>query len=466
MKHNIIEKIWQQHLIKSNSGFPDILGIDFALIHEVTSAQAFQQLADKHIPIRHPERLLATVDHSIPTRDDREQVHDPIAANQMATLRNNCQEHGIKLYDMGSGHQGIVHVIGPELGVTQPGMTLVCGDSHTATHGAFGALAFGIGTSTLAHVMATGALLMHPPKVMRVHFEGELAANCSAKDMVLHLIAQLGVGGATGHVIEYTGDAVKSLSMEQRMTLCNMSIECGAMAGVVAPDETTFAYIFGKPHAPKGQQWDLAVEHWRSLTSDSDCHYDAITAIQLDSVKPMVTWGTNPAQASHIDDQIPKTAHSHDALAYTRLTGSDQLAGTSIDWAFVGSCTNGRIEDLRVVADVLKNNTIAQHVTMYIVPGSEQVRKQAINEGLDAIFKQAGASFRQPGCSMCLAMNDDVVPAGARCISTTNRNFIGRQGTGSITHLASPLTVAHSAIHGHISAAMTNTINQQEHCNE
>ncbi|WP_154223753.1 3-isopropylmalate dehydratase large subunit [Marinicella rhabdoformis] len=456
MKHNIIEKIWQQHQVASKPGFPDVLGIDFALIHEVTSAQAFQQLADKNIPVRHPHRLLATIDHSIPTRNNRDQVDDPVAAKQMATLRDNCKKHGITLHDIDSGHQGIVHVIGPELGVTQPGMTLVCGDSHTATHGAFGALAFGIGTSTLAHVMATGALLMHRPKVMRVHFEGELANNCSAKDMALHLIALLGVGGATGHVIEYTGQAIKSLSMEQRMTLCNMSIECGAIAGLVAPDETTFAYIFGKAHAPKGQQWDQAVKHWRTLISDTGCHYDATVTIHLDTVKPMVTWGTNPAQATHIDGQIPKTEQTRDALAYTQLAESDQLAGTRIDWAFVGSCTNGRIEDLRVVADVLKHNRVANHVTMYIVPGSEQVRKQAQSEGLDHIFEQAGASFRQPGCSMCLAMNDDVVPAGARCISTTNRNFIGRQGTGSITHLASPLTVAHSAIQGHISMGQNN----------
>ncbi len=457
-KLNIVEKIWQQHVVTSQAGFPDVLAIDFALIHEVTSAQAFDLLKQKRIKVRNPDRLLATIDHSIPTRDDRERVDDETAVKQMAALRQNCAQNNVALYDINSGHQGIVHVIGPELGVTQPGMTLVCGDSHTATHGAFGTLAFGIGTSTLAHVMACGALLMQPPKVMQVHFDGDLPDNCSAKALGLPVLADIGVGGATGHVIEYTGDAVRALSMEQRMTLCNMSIECGAIAGLIEPDETTFAYIFGKKHAPKGGQWDQAVNHWRSLVSDEGCVYDKHINLFIQSLKPMVTWGTNPAQASGIEEIIPKNkdAAISNAINYTQLEDKNQLAGTPIDWAFVGSCTNGRIEDLRVVAGILTGKKVAQNVTMYIVPGSEQVRQMAQAEGLDKIFKQAGASFRQPGCSMCLAMNDDVVPAGARCISTTNRNFIGRQGTGSITHLASPMTVAHSAIQGHISIGQVN----------
>lgn len=453
MKHNIVEKIWHQHVVLHQQGFPDVLSIDFALLHEVTSAQAFAMIEQRGLNIHDPQAFLATIDHSIPTRPNRHEIFDTTAKSQIELLRHNCHKHHIPLCDLDSNHQGIVHVIGPELGITQPGMTLVCGDSHTATHGAFGTLAFGIGTSTLAHVFATGALLMKRPKVMQVHFSGALPAGVYAKDMVMYLIAQIGIGGATGHVIEYTGQAVEKLSMEQRMTLCNMSIECGAIAGLIAPDETTYAYIKDKPYAPDEAHWSQAKTYWNSLCSDTGCQYDQTIELDITTLQPMVSWGTNPEQAVGINQSTPAlNNNTQDALKYVRMAGQQSLQGTAVDWAFVGSCTNGRIEDLRVVAEVLKGQRIASTVTMYVVPGSEQVMQMAIDEGLADIFKQAGADFRMPGCSMCLGMNDDKVPAGARCISTTNRNFIGRQGTGSITHLASPATVAHSALAGFITS--------------
>jgi 3-isopropylmalate/(R)-2-methylmalate dehydratase large subunit len=451
---NIVEKIWQQHVVHHQAGFPDVLSIDFALLHEVTSAQAFKMIEDQGLTIHDPQAFLATIDHSIPTRKNRHEIFDLTAKNQIELLRKNCETHGIPICDVDSNHQGIVHVIGPELGITQPGMTLVCGDSHTATHGAFGALAFGIGTSTLAHVFAAGAILMQRPKVMQVHFSGDLPKGVYAKDMIMYLIAQIGIGGATGHVIEYTGDAVQALSMEQRMTLCNMSIECGAIAGLVAPDETTFSYIQGREYAPKAEHWHQAVAYWQSLCSDEGCDYDKTIDLSIDELKPMISWGTNPEQALQINQLIPNRSDiNSDSLNYVKLQAEQSLEGIPVDWAFVGSCTNGRIEDLRVVAEILKDQKVAPHVTMYVVPGSEQVMNLAEAEGLAAIFTQAGAEFRMPGCSMCLGMNDDKVPAGARCISTTNRNFIGRQGTGSITHLASPATVAYSALAGFITTS-------------
>ncbi len=448
MTQNIVEKIWQKHCIHSEQGYPDVLGIDFALLHEVTSAQAFDMIEQRNLSIHDPSKFLATIDHSIPTRQNRHIIHDATAKAQIELLRTNCKKYDIPICDLNSDHQGIVHVVGPELGITEPGMTLVCGDSHTATHGAFGALAFGIGTSTLAHVFATGAILMSQPKVMKVEFKGNLPIGTYAKDMIMHLIAEIGIGGATGHVIEYTGDAVKSLSMEQRMTLCNMSIECGAIAGLIAPDETTFEYIKGRPYAPTKNDWSQAVCYWRDLVSDENCHYDQTINLNISQLRPMISWGTNPQQAIQSHENIPGGTHA--ALDYVKLKAQQNLIGTPVQWAFVGSCTNGRIEDLRTVAEILRNNQVAENVTMYIVPGSEQVMIQAQNEGLDIIFKAAGADFRMPGCSMCLGMNDDKVPAGERCISTTNRNFIGRQGSGSITHLASPATVAYSALAGFI----------------
>ncbi|MFK8012142.1 MAG: 3-isopropylmalate dehydratase large subunit [Marinicellaceae bacterium] len=454
MKKNIIDKIWDSHVVKQAKGHPAILGIDFCLVHEVTSAQAFDTLRHKNLPVLDTSKLLATVDHSIPTRKNRHEIFDQMAKAQVQKLRDNTQEFNVPFYDMDSSHQGIVHVVGPELGITQPGMTIVCGDSHTATHGAFGALAFGIGTSTVGHVFASGCLLMNKPKIMKVAFDGEFQPGVSAKDAIMKLIAKIGIGGANGHVIEYTGSAIENMSMEARMTMCNMSIECGAVAGLIAPDETTFRYLKSKKHAPN-ENWSKAVQYWDSLKSDDDCHYDHEIEIDVSHLQPMVSWGTNPQQAIEINQNIPLSDDemNNTALQYVQLKAGEKLVNTALDWAFLGSCTNGRIEDLRVTAAILKNKKIANNMTFYVVPGSEQVMQQAADEGLIDIINQSGAEFRMPGCSMCLGMNDDKVPAGKRCISSTNRNFVGRQGTGSITHLASPATVAASAIAGKIVSA-------------
>jgi 3-isopropylmalate/(R)-2-methylmalate dehydratase large subunit len=456
MSKTIVDKIWDAHVIKQLPGHPAIFAIDFTLLHEVTSAQAFQTLRERDLPVKYPERFLATIDHSIPTRKNRHEIFDVAAKKQVELLRANAKEYGITFYDMDSQKQGIVHVIGPEMGATHPGRTIVCGDSHTSTHGAFGALAFGIGTSEVAHVLATGCLLLTKPKVMRVHFKGRLQKGVFAKDVILKLIATIGIGGATGYVIEYTGEAIEAMTMEERMTICNMSIECGARAGLIAPDATTYEYLKGKPFAPKGKAWDEAIQYWESLKSDQNCFYDTEVEIDIGKLKPMVTWGTNPEQAIAIDQKIPHSDQSSaikQALDYVQLKEDTPIAETPIDWAFVGSCTNGRIEDLRITAKILQGRKVHPTVTMYIVPGSEAVLAQAQKEGLDKIFTEAGADFRMPGCSLCLGMNDDKVPAGKRCISATNRNFIGRQGTGSYTHLASPATVAASAIAGKIISA-------------
>lgn len=449
---NIIDKVWDAHIIKQNQGHPAILAIDFCLVHEVTSAQAFDTLRNKSLPVFDTKSLLATVDHSIPTRKNRHEIFDEMAKAQVQKLRDNTAEFNVPFYDMDSSHQGIVHVVGPELGITQPGMTIVCGDSHTATHGAFGAIAFGIGTSTVGHVFASGSLLMNKPKTMKVEFTGEFQPGVSAKDAVMKLIANIGIGGANGHIIEYTGSAIQSMSMEARMTLCNMSIECGAVAGLIAPDQITYDYLKGKKYAPIDSAWDEAVNYWNSLKSDDNCHYDKTISIDVSQLEPMVSWGTNPQQAIEINQSIPTDTDSMttNALDYVKLNINQPIKDTKLDWAFVGSCTNGRIEDMRVTAAILKDKKIAKHITFYVVPGSEQVMAQADDEGLIDIINASGAEFRMPGCSMCLGMNDDKVPAGSRCISSTNRNFVGRQGTGSITHLASPATVAASAIAGKI----------------
>lgn len=449
---NIIDKIWQSHIVKQTKGHPAILAIDFCLVHEVTSAQAFDTLRAKSLPVFDTKSLLATVDHSIPTRKNRHEIFDESAKAQVQKLRDNSKEFEVPFFDMDSNHQGIVHVVGPELGVTQPGMTIVCGDSHTATHGAFGAIAFGIGTSTVGHVFASGCLLMNKPKTMQVEFTGQFKAGVSAKDAVMKLIADIGIGGANGHVIEYTGDAIENMSMEARMTLCNMSIECGAVAGLCAPDETTYNYIKDKKYAPIDYVWQQAIDYWNSIKSDVGCEYDKNITIDISQLEPMVSWGTNPQQAIEINQNIP---NNHDemsvnALDYVKLSIKQPIIDTKLDWAFVGSCTNGRIEDMRVTAAILKDKKVAEHITFYVVPGSEQVMAQAEKEGLIDIINASGAEFRMPGCSMCLGMNDDKVPAGSRCISSTNRNFVGRQGTGSITHLASPATVTASAIAGKI----------------
>lgn len=457
---SIVEKIWDSHVVEQLDGHPAVFAIDLMLIHEVTSAQAFQTLDSKGLKVYDPKRLLATIDHSIPTRQNRWEIYDESARAQVEALRQNCKNHNIPFLDFDKG-QGIVHVVGPELGITQPGMTICCGDSHTSTHGAFGALAFGVGTSEVGHVMATGCLLQKKPKSMQVVFKGKTRKGVFAKDVILALIAEIGVGGATGHVIEYVGDAIRAMTMEERMTVCNMSIECGARAGLIAPDQVTFDYLKGKPHAPKGAAWDAAVEYWKTFVSDKDAKFDRVIEIDLDALEPMVTWGTNPGQGAQIRQPIPtvKSLPTQEqgvavrALEYTGLKEGAAMEGVPIDWAFVGSCTNGRIEDLRVAAAVLKGKKIKESVTFYVVPGSEAVMEQARKEGLPEIFEAAGAQFRMPGCSMCLAMNDDKVPEGKRCISSSNRNFVGRQGPGSITHLASPATVAASAIEGKIASA-------------
>jgi len=456
----IIDKIWDEHVVCQKEGHPAVFGVDYALIHEVTSAQAFDMLRTRGLEVFNRNRILATLDHSIPTRKNRDEIYDAAARAQVEALRKNCTEFGIQICDYGSGNQGVVHVIGPELGVTQPGMTIVCGDSHTATHGAFGALAFGVGTSELGHVLASGCLLQRKAKTMRVEFRGSLNKGVFAKDMILKLIASIGIGGANGHIIEYTGEVIREMSMEERMTICNMSIECGARAGLIAADKVTFSYLEGRKFAPKGARWDEAISDWGKLCSDEGAQFDKYVEINLGDLKPMVTWGVNPGQGICVNENVPtpqsfsgpERESAAKALAYTKLEPATPIEGVPIDWAFLGSCTNGRIEDFRIAARILKGRKIKTGLTFYVVPGSEAVMEQAEAEGLKDIFVQAGADFRMPGCSLCLGMNDDKVPSGKRCISTSNRNFIGRQGTGSITHLASPATVAASAVAGHISS--------------
>ena len=469
---NIIDKIWQLHVVKQQKNHPAILAIDFMLLHEVTSAQAFSTLKKIGLNVFDSHRLLATMDHSIPTTSNRAIFTDKIAQKQVETLEKNVKQHGIPIKDLNSDEQGIVHVIGPELGITQPGMTIVCGDSHTSTHGAFGALAFGVGTSVVGHVLASGAMLMHKPKVMKVEFKGLPPSYVSAKDIILKLIQQIGTHGGTGFVLEYTGDVIKQASMEERMTLCNMSIECGAVAGLISPDNVTYDYLKGRQYAPSDSQWQEAISYWDSLKSDSDAVYDKTVTVDLNNMNSLVTWGTNPSQSVNVDGVVPalpiesseKALHIQQALDYMGLNPGDKLEGLSIQWAFIGSCTNGRIEDLRIAANILKGHHIAKGVTMYVVPGSMAVYHQAQKEGLEDVFTAAGADFRMPGCSMCIGMNGDQVPPGERVVSSTNRNFVGRQGPGSRTHLASPATVAASALAGHL-VSPKNYINN-EVCNE
>lgn len=454
----IIEKIWDSHVIESKEGFPDILAIDLQLVHEVTSPQAFQVLKERNLSIFAPQRTLATVDHNVPTKRKGLIVQNPISRHQIETLRENCRLFGVPLLDMGSGHQGIVHVIGPELGFTHPGMTIVCGDSHTSTHGAFGALAFGIGTSEVAQVLATGCILQNKPKTMRVSFKGELPIGVTAKDIILALIRKIGVSGGTGHVIEYTGEPVRALSMEERMTICNMSIECGARAGLIAPDETTFAYIKGKLGAPQGEKWEQAINYWKKLITDTRAVYNKEIEFSLSTLSPMVTWGINPEQAIAIDEFVPDPNLfpeemkdlAQKAIDYVKLIPGTPIEGTPIDYVFIGSCTNARLSNLREAAKVMEGRKIAPGVKVFIVPGSEAIHHMAIEEGLAKIFVEAGAEYRSPGCSMCLAMNEDRVPPGKRCASTSNRNFIGRQGPESITHLMSPIMAAAAAVTGKI----------------
>ena len=455
----LVEKIWAQHVVLEEEGAPAILAIDLHLVHEVTSPQAFTGLRERGLGVRHPERTVATEDHSIPTlpRGRGLPIVDSQAAFQVAQLERNCAEFGIPLHGMDSQTRGIVHVIGPELGLSQPGMTIVCGDSHTATHGAMGALAFGIGTSEVEMVLATQTLLQRRPKTYEVRVDGRLAPGVTAKDIILALIARIGIGGGTGHVFEYTGDAIRALGMEQRMTICNMSIEGGARAGLVAPDDTTFDYLHGRRHAPQGAAWDAAVERWRRLPSDEGATYDRSVTLDASSLEPMVTYGTNPGMGVSVGGRIPRPEDAADdagrraveqALAYMDLAPGEPIAGRKVDVVFIGSCTNSRIGDLRQAAQLLRGRRVADGTRVLVVPGSQQVKAQAEREGLDEVFRAAGAEWRESGCSMCIAMNGDQLEPGQYAISTSNRNFEGRQGAGGRTFLASPLTAAASAIAG------------------
>jgi len=452
----LVEKIWDDHVVAHEPGAPSILAIDLHLVHEVTSPQAFTGLRARGAKVRRPDRTVATADHSIPTTDPSVPFTDELAIKQLAQIEANCREFGIPFHGQGSATRGIVHVIGPELGLTQPGMTIVCGDSHTATHGAFGALAFGIGTSEIEMVLATQTLLQHKPKSYRVEVTGTLQPGVGAKDIILAMIARIGVGGGTGHVFEYTGDAIRALSMEARMTLCNMSIEGGARAGLVAPDETTFAYLKGRPHAPKGKAWDEAVAGWRKLPSDEGAYYEHEIVIDGSALEPMVTYGTNPGMGIPVTGRIPAPADVEPgaradlerALEYMGLEPGASIAGQKLDVVFIGSCTNGRIEDLRAAASILRGRHVAKGLRVLVVPGSQQVKRQAEEEGLHEVFRAAGADWRESGCSMCIAMNGDQLEPGEYGISTSNRNFQGRQGKGGRSFLASPLTAAASALTG------------------
>ena len=457
MGKNIIEKIWDKHVVYQEEGKPDLLYIDLHLIHEVTSPQAFEGLRLNGRQVRRPDLSFATMDHNVPTKN-LPTIHDPIARNQIETLAKNAEEFGVELAGMGHPDQGIVHVIGPELGLTQPGKTIVCGDSHTSTHGAFGAIAFGIGTSEVEHVLSTQTLWQNKPKTMEIRVEGELPVGVAAKDIILAIISKFGIGVGTGHIVEFTGEAIHKLSMEERMTICNMSIEAGAKAGLISPDQTTVDYIRGRKHAPQGEKFEEAAAYWLSLASDEDATYDTVRIIQAEEIEPIITWGTNPSMGSGVSNNVPTQADYEDesdkaalrnALAYMGLEEGQPLTSIDIQHVFIGSCTNSRISDLRAAADVIKGRKVHGNVTAIVVPGSYSTKKQAEAEGLDKIFTDAGFEWRETGCSMCLAMNDDVVPAGERCASTSNRNFEGRQGAGSRTHLVSPPMAAAAAIAGH-----------------
>ncbi|MFI1237258.1 3-isopropylmalate dehydratase large subunit [Nocardia salmonicida] len=462
----LAEKVWEQHVVAKGEGDgssrePDLIYIDLHLVHEVTSPQAFDGLRAAGRPVRRTDLTIATEDHNVPTTDIDKPIADPISRTQVDTLRRNCAEFGVRLHSMGDVEQGIVHVVGPQLGLTQPGMTVVCGDSHTSTHGAFGALAMGIGTSEVEHVLATQTLSLRPFKTMAITVDGELAPGVTSKDLILAVIAEIGTGGGQGYVLEYRGEAIRKLSMEARMTICNMSIEAGARAGMIGPDEVTYEFLKGRPHAPQGADWDAAVASWDALVTEEGAEFDAEVHIDANTLTPFVTWGTNPGQGLPLGASVPDPAKITDeneresaekALRYMDLTPGMPLREVSVDTVFVGSCTNGRIEDLRAVADVLKGRQVADGVRMLVVPGSMRVRAQAEKEGLGEIFTAAGAEWRQAGCSMCLGMNPDQLEPGQRCASTSNRNFEGRQGKGGRTHLVSPLVAAATAVRGTLSS--------------
>jgi 3-isopropylmalate/(R)-2-methylmalate dehydratase large subunit len=464
MARTLLDKIWNNHVVAQTPGSPALLYIDLHLVHEVTSPQAFAGLRQRGLKVRRPDKTVATIDHSIPTHDRSLPIMDALAAKQIAQMEANCRAFGVPLYGIGSDRQGVVHVIGPELGLTQPGMTIVCGDSHTATHGAFGALAFGIGTSEVEHVLATQCLLQTKPQNFEVRVEGRLQPGVGPKDIILALIAQIDVGGGTGGVFAYSGPAIRSLSMEGRMTVCNMSIEGGARAGLIAPDDTTFEYLAGRPFAPAGAGWDAAVARWRQLPTDPGASYDKTITLDGAALEPMITYGTNPGMGMPVTGRIPDPAALADpgqrratekALAYMALQPGQPLLGQPVDVVFVGSCTNGRLADLRAAAMVLAGRRVSPRVRALVVPGSQQVKAQAEAEGLDRIFREAGCEWREPGCSMCIAMNGDQLQPGQYAVSTSNRNFEGRQGQGGRTFLASPLTAAASAVMGAVADPRT-----------
>ncbi len=475
MPKTLFEKIWERHVVAQEPDSPAILYIDLHLIHEVTSPQAFTGLRDRGLKVRRPDKTVATVDHGVPTRPaaDGSQIGrlafaDELSRKQIAQLEENCHDFGIPLNTLGSAHQGIVHIIGPEIGLTQPGMTIVCGDSHTATHGAFGALAFGIGTSEVEHVLATQCLLQRKPLTAEVRIEGSLGQGVTSKDIILALISQIGVGGGTGYVLEYTGSAIHSLTMEQRMTICNMSIEAGARAGLIAPDEVTFDYLAGREAAPKGAAWDRSLAAWKALPTDEGASYDKVIRLDASHLEPMITFGTNPGMGMPINGRIPKPETVRDAnqrlalekaLSYMALRPGEALVGHPVDVVFIGSCTNGRLSDLRLAASLFNGRKVAPGVRALVVPGSMEVKTQAEAEGLDRVFKAAGAEWREPGCSMCIAMNGDQLEPGQYAVSTSNRNFEGRQGKGGRTFLASPLTAAAAALSGQVTDPRTLMIN-------
>ncbi|BAV08515.1 3-isopropylmalate/(R)-2-methylmalate dehydratase large subunit [Filimonas lacunae] len=456
MAKTLFDKIWEKHVVKQIEGGPSVLYIDKHFIHEVTSPQAFKGLEKRGMQVFRPKQIVATADHNVPTLNQHLPIKEELSRIQVQTLKENCEKFGIELYGLGHPFQGIVHVIGPELGVTQPGMTMVCGDSHTSTHGAFGSIAFGIGTSEVEMVMATQCLMQSKPKLMRINIEGELKNGVVSKDIVLYVLAQISASGATGYFIEFAGSAIRSLSMEARMTICNMSIEMGARGGMIAPDEVTYEYMKGRLFAPQGEAWDKAVAYWRTLPTDEGATFDQEYTYQAADIEPMITYGTNPGMGIGVTGHVPALSEIEErekpsfekSLQYMGLEAGKSIQGKKVDYVFIGSCTNSRIEDLRMVASFVKGKKKADDVEVWIVPGSKQVEKQAIEEGIDKIFEEAGFQLRQPGCSACLGMNEDKIPAGKYCVSTSNRNFEGRQGAGARTLLASPLTAAAAAVTG------------------
>lgn len=458
MGKTLVEKIWDAHVVKSQEGFPDVLYIDTHLIHEVTSPQAFDGLRKRGLPVLRPQQTVATADHNVPTLNQHLPIQEELSRYQVDMLTKNTKEFGVELYGLGHPYQGIVHVIGPELGITQPGKTMVCGDSHTSTHGAFGAIAFGIGTSQVEQVFATQCLLQSKPKTMKIEVNGELGNGVGAKDIILYIISKISAAGGTGYFVEYAGSAIRSLSMEGRMTICNMSIEMGARGGLIAPDQTTYDYIYGREFAPKGEDWDKAVAYWQTLYSDEDAQFDEVLTFDAADIQPMITYGTNPGMGIGITEHIPTTDSQPEsekpsyqkALDYMGFQDGEQVLGKPVDYVFIGSCTNSRIEDLRQVASFVQGKKKAEGVQVWIVPGSKQVEAQAKKEGIDRIFAEAGFMLREPGCSACLGMNEDKIPAGKYCVSTSNRNFEGRQGPNARTMLVSPLTAAAAAITGKV----------------